>query len=78
MLKFEIDDLAVSPTRLYIHQGGVSHALTLAANSLGERRHRGPARRRVAVRRRAALVMVVEQRPHPRRAHGQRRQRTLA
>src|SRR5262245_59052892 len=37
---------------------------------LSERCHRGLARRVVAVRRRAVLVMAESERPHPRRANG--------
>jgi hypothetical protein len=46
--------------------------LVLPPPTLRERRHRGLARRLIAVRRRAVLVMSEGQSPHPRRADGRR------
>ena len=56
-------------SRLFIM---VCHRALLPPPALGERRHRGLARRRVAVRRRAIFVVPKIQRPHPTRTYRRR------
>src|SRR6516162_1660903 len=49
--------------------GPVPLCVSLPPPTLRERRHRCLARRRVAVRERAALMIIVRERPHPRHPH---------
>src|SRR5262245_24493915 len=57
------------PLRLASRRPRLRSNLTLPPPTLRERRHRGLARRRVAVHRRAILMLPEGERPHPRRTN---------